>query len=165
MLLALPMIFTPGRWLLVHVGMWAVVAFEEGVKAFASTREQNRIDRFWLISMFGIWELILDKAPGALFFDQPAPNGSALQIVGLLYATALPVLMHIVTAAVYAFAFERRVWAAFLVSWFVHLAFNEAVHYFDLSMSASLTETVVLVVLLVGIFQSKGPRASSLEAK
>src|SRR5205823_4880741 len=100
----LPMIFTPGRWLLVHVGMWAVVAFEEGVKAFASTREQNRIDRFWLVSMFGIWELILDKAPGALFLDQPVSNGSLLQIMGLLYATALPVLMHIVTAAIYAFA-------------------------------------------------------------
>jgi len=156
-LLALPMIFTPGRWLLVHLGMWAVVAFEEGVKAFASTREQNRVDRFWLISLFGIWELTLDKPFWGLVLAQPLANWDRVELIGLVYATALPVLMHTVTASIYAFAFEKRIWPAFIASWAVHWMFNEAVDYFELSVSAAIFETTILGFILVGILAAKQP--------
>jgi hypothetical protein len=154
-LFALPILLTPGGWLEVHVGMWALVAFEEGLKTFASTREQEHKDRFWLVSLFGIWELMLDKPFWGVVLAQPIANWTRLEVSGLLYATALPVLMHTVTAATYAFAFKRRLWAAFLASWVIHLSFNEAVSYFDLSIKAAVVETAVLAILLIGIFQSQ----------
>ena len=154
-LFALPGIFSPGGWLLVHFGMWAVVAFEEGLKAFASTREQNRVDRFWLVSLFGIWELILDKPFYGLILAQPIANWSRVEVVGLVYATALPVLMHTVTASIYAFAFERRIWPAFFAGWVVRWTFNETVTYFHVSASAVIFETVMLGFLLVGILKTK----------
>lgn len=157
-LFALPIIFTPGGWLEIHVGMWALVAFEEGLKTFASTREQNRVDRFWLVSLFGIWELMLDKPFWGLTLAQPMANWGRVEVSGLVYATALPVLMHAVTASIYAFAFEKRLWLAFVVSWLVHFAFNEAVGYFDLSVPAAIIETVVLVVILVGILHMRAER-------
>ncbi len=161
-LLALPMIFTPGRWLLAHVGMWAVVAFEEGIKAFASTREQNRADRFWLVSLFGIWELTLDKPFWGLVLSQPMANWDRVEIVGLVFATALPVLMHTVTAAIYAFALEKRIWAAFVAAWAVHWTFNEAVSYFELSVSAAIFEAAILGLVLVGILKAKAPTAETV---
>jgi len=154
-LLALPMIFTPGRWLLIHLGMWAVVAFEEGIKAFASTREQNRVDRFWLISLFGIWELTLDKPFWGLVLARPIANWGRVEIMGLVYATALPVLVHAVTASIYAFAFEKRIWAAFIAACAVHWTFNETVTYFELSVPAAIFETVILGFLLIGILRTK----------
>jgi hypothetical protein len=156
-LFALPMIFTPGGWLLANVGMWAVVAFEEGLKAFASTREHNRVDRFWLVSLFGIWELTLDKPFWGLVLAQPMANWDRVEVIGLVYATALPVLMHTVTASIYAFAFDKRIWPAFIASWAVHWTFNEAVAYFDLSVSAAIFETVILGCLLAGILTAKRP--------
>jgi len=41
--------------------MLVSIGGEEGLKAFASTREQNRQDKFWLVALFGVWELALDK--------------------------------------------------------------------------------------------------------
>jgi hypothetical protein len=154
LLFALPIMLFPGGWLL-HLGMWASVACEEGLKAFASTREQNRTDRFWLVALFGIWELTLDKPFWGLVLAQPIANWDRVQIIGLVYATALPALMHTVTASIYAFAFARRLWPAFIASWAVHWTFNEAVHYFDLSVSAAIFETIILASILTGILKAR----------
>ena len=156
-LFVLPTIFWPGGWVLLHAGMWAVVAFEEGLKAFAATREHNRVDRFWLISLFGIWELILDKPFWGLVLAQPIADWGRVEVIGLVYTTALPVLMHTVTASIYAFALEKRIWAAFIASWVVHWTFNEAVTYFHLSASAAIFESAILGFLLVGILKAKRP--------
>jgi hypothetical protein len=155
-------LFTLGGWLLANVGMWAVVAFEEGLKAFASTRERNRVDRFWLVSLFGIWELTLDKPFWGLVLAQPMANWDRVEVIGLVYATALPVLMHTVTASIYAFAFDKRIWSAFVAGWAVHWTFNEAVAYFDLSVSAAIFETVILGCLLAGILTAKRPMAETV---
>jgi hypothetical protein len=162
-LFALPIIFTPGGWLGAHFGMWAVVAFEESLKTFASTREQNRNDRFWLVSLFGIWELTLDKPFWGYFLAQPIANWGRLEVSGLVYATALPVLMHTVTAAIYAFLFERRIWAAFIASCLVHASFNWAVEYFDLSATAAVVETAVLSIILIGILLGQSRRQTIAE--
>lgn len=154
LLFALPIMVFPGGWILFHLGMWASVACEEGLKAFASTRERNRVDRFWLIALFGIWELTLDKPFWGLVFAQPIANWDRVEIIGLVYATALPALMHTVTASIYAFAFDKRIWPAFITSWAVHWTFNEAVHYFDLSVSAAVFETIILGFILVGILKA-----------
>lgn len=156
LLFALPIMFLPvGRLLLVHLGMWALVAWEEGLKTFASTREQNRTDRFWLVALFGVWELMLDKPFWGLVLAQPIANWDRLQVIGLVYATALPVLMHTVTAAIYAFAFKERLWPAFISAWAVHWTFNEAVDYYDLSASAAVFETIVLGLILAGILRTR----------
>jgi hypothetical protein len=84
-----------------------------------------------------------------------------VEVIGLVYATALPALMHTVTAAIYAFAFERRIWPAFIAGYAVHLTFNEAVTYFDLSVSGAVFETVVLGFILVGILNARTPEEES----
>jgi hypothetical protein len=151
LLFALPIMVAPGEWVQVHIGMWFWVACEEGLKAFASTREQNPVDRFWLVLLFGIWELTLDKPFRAFVLAQPLASWNGLELSGLVYATALPVLMHTVTAAIYAFALERRIWAAFIASWIVHATFNSAVGYFGVSVLPVIGETVVLTLVLAGI--------------
>jgi hypothetical protein len=156
-LFALPIMFLPVGRLLAPLGMWGVVAWEEGLKSFASSREQNRVDRFWLVALFGIWELTLDKPFWGLLLAQPIANWGRLQVIGLVYATALPVLMHTVTAAIYAFAFEKRPWAAFIAAWAVHWTFNKAVDYFDLSVAAAVYETIVLGLILLGVLRAKQP--------
>jgi hypothetical protein len=163
-LFALPIMFAPGGWLGVHVGMWALVAFEEGLKTFASTREQKRMDRFWLVSLFGIWELMLDKPFWGLFLAQPIAGWGRMEVGGLVYATALPALMHTVTASIYAFAFERRLWLAFIASWVVHFTFNGAVGYFHPSVPAAIVETVILVIILVGILHSNSERPAAAQS-
>ena len=162
LLFALPILILPGGWVLLHLGMWASVACEEGLKAFESTREQNRVDRFWLVALFGIWELTLDKPFWGLVLAQPMATWDRVEVIGLVYTTALPALMHTVTAAVYAFAFEKRIWQAFIVSWAVHWTFNEAVIYFPLSASAAVFETVVLGCILVGTLKAGRPREESV---
>jgi len=156
-----PFLFAPGLWLQTHVGMWAIVAFEEGLKTFASTREQNRVDRFWLVSLFGIWELMLDKPFWAVVLAEPIAGWGRMEVGGLVFATALPVLMHTVTAAIYAFVFDKRLWLAFGASWVVHFTFNEAVGYFHPSVPAALIETVVLVIILIGILRNHAQRPAA----
>ncbi|HEV2079978.1 MAG TPA: hypothetical protein VGR19_08825, partial [Allosphingosinicella sp.] len=122
---AVPIMLAPTELFQFPLGMWALVACEEGLKAFASRREQARINRFWLVALFGIWELTVDKPFWGFVVAQSGESWDRLALVGLVFATALPVLMHTVTAAIYAFAFdEKRLWAAFLASWLLHTTIN-----------------------------------------
>jgi hypothetical protein len=154
LLFVLPIMFIPTGWLSFPLGMWVLVSIEEGLKAFASTRENKRLDKFWLVSLFGIWELTVDKPFWAPAVEQTG-SWDRLAMAGFLYATALPVLMHTVTAAIYAFTFRGRLWAAFAASWVVHTAFNETVTYFELSPTAAIIETVILGGLLARIISSQ----------
>lgn len=149
LLFAVPIMFVPSQLFQFPLGVWALVACEEGLKAFASTREQDRVDKFWLVTLFGIWELTVDKPFGGFVMIQSGESWDRIALAGLLYATALPVLMHVVTAAIYAFMFERRLWAAFLASWVVHTLFNETVNYFGLSPMAGAIETAILITILI----------------
>lgn len=151
LLFAVPIMLAPTQLFQFPLGMWALVACEEGLKVFASTREQSRVDKFWLVALFGIWELTVDKPFWGIDVAQSGVSWDRLAMAGFLYATALPVLMHVVTAAIYAFTFERRLWAAFIASWTVHTAFNEAVDYFGLSPTAAIIETTILGIILIGL--------------
>jgi hypothetical protein len=150
----LPIMFIPTEWLSFPLGMWVLVSIEEGLKAFASTREDNRLDKFWLVSLFGIWELTVNKPFWGLIVGQTG-SWDRLAMAGFLYATALPVLMHSVTAAIYAFTFQGRLWVAFAASWVVHTVFNASVTYFDLSPTAAIIETIILGLILAGIISSQ----------
>jgi hypothetical protein len=150
-LFALPIMFLPGAWIALHLGAWAAVACEEGLKAFASTLERSRTNRFWLVALFGIWELTLDKPFWGLVIAHSQESWDRLSMLGFVYVTVLPALMHLVTAAIYAFAFERRLWAAFLASWVVHFAFNESVNHFGPSPAVAIIQTAILTALLTAL--------------
>ena len=154
LLFALPILFWPNPLFRFPLGLWVALACEEGLKAFASTREENRRDKFWLVVLFGIWELALSKPLWGFAVGRDGGAWDRLSMIGFLYATALPVLMHAVTAAIYAFTFERRLWAAFLVSCFVHAVFNAVA---TTSPVVVIAETLVLTALLAAIVWSDRP--------
>jgi hypothetical protein len=155
LLFALPMLFWPAFLFNFPLGMFMSIGCEEGLKAFASTREEDRRDKFWLVSLFGIWELALDKPFWGFVLTQSNTGWDRLSMIGLVYATALPVLMHTVTAATYAFNFERRLWAAFVTSWAIHAVFNETVDYFSPSPAVVITQTAVLLVMLTALVSGR----------
>ena len=155
LLFLLPMLFWPGRLVLhLPLGILLAAACEEGLKAFASTRERSRVDKFWLVALFGIWELAVDKPFWGLVLAQSGGTWDRLSILGLVYATALPVLMHAVTAAIYASSFERRPWAAFSASWIIHVMFNQSVEYFGLSPASAIIQTAILGAILTALLLS-----------
>lgn len=158
-LIVVPLLLTPAPLFTFPLGMWVLVAFEEGVKAFASTRERQPRDKFWLVSLFGVWELILDKPFWGLVIAQSAESWDRVSLIGLVLATTIPVLMHAVTAAFYAFWFEGRLWAAFTTSWLLHTAYNESVDYFGLSPTVQLTQVAFLALLFTALIagQRRGP--------
>lgn len=145
---ALPIIFWPAGLINFPLSLWFFVACEEGLKTFASTREDGPADKFWLVALFGIWELTLSKPIWGWTIEGTGGGPDRLALMGLLYATALPVLMHAVTAAIYAITSEKRLWAAFVGSWIIHMSFNEAAAYSYGSPMAVIAETIVLVVIL-----------------
>ena len=161
-LILLPMLLTPAPYFTFPLGMWALVAFEEGVKAFASTREPEPNDKFWLVSLFGIWELTFDKPFWGLVVAQSAESWDRLSLAAFVMATAIPVLMHAVTAGIYAFCFKGRLWAALIASWAIHTAYNESVEYFGLSPTVQLTQITLMAILLTALWSSR-PAPASVE--
>ena len=145
---AVPIMLAPDRWF--PLGMWFFVACEEALKAFASTREQDRVNKFWFVCLFGIWELTIDKPVWGFVVSHSHRPWDSLAMAGLVYTAALPVLTHVLTAAIYAFTFERRLWAAFVASWIIHFGFNLAVRYYPSAMG-TVIETTTLVILLTVI--------------
>lgn len=164
LLFALPLLLWSGALFSFPMAMWMLVACEEVLKALASTGEQNRRDRFWLVSLFGVWELTVNKPFWGLDIARSGESWSHTSMAAFLYASALPVLMHAVTAAIYAFSFKRRIWAAFAASWAVHFAFNETAQRFSLSPIALIIETMVLGASLVVLIRLQ-LRDSALEAQ
>jgi hypothetical protein len=158
-LIVLPMLLTPAPFFTFPLGMWALVAFEEAVKSFASTREQEPRDKFWRVALFGVWELTIDKPFWGLVVAQSAQSWDRVSLTGLVIATTIPVLMHAVTAAIYAFWFDCRLWAAFCASWLVHTAYNESVDYFGISPTVQITQAVCLGLLLAALIPKRQPAA------
>jgi len=165
LLFLLPMLFWPGGLVLrLPLGVWIDGACEEGLKAFASTREQNPKNKFWLVALFGILELAVDKPFWGLVLAKSGESWDRLAMIGIVSATALPVLMHTTTAAIYAFAFKDRIWAAFIASWVVHVTFNWSVDHFSTSVPLVTVQTVTLVIILAGILgQARQPLAQMAE--
>lgn len=165
LLFLLPIMLSPAQFLQFPLSMWVLVAGEEGLKAFASSRESRPIDKFWLVTLFGLWELTVDKPLWGLILAQTIESWDRLAVGGLIYSTILPVLMHAVTAAIYAFTFQGRLWAAFLASCVIHIMFNESADYFGLSPIAAIAKTAILAVILATILRGniKSRRMETLD--
>jgi hypothetical protein len=139
------------------LGMWLAVLIEECMKAIAARTEKKHSDRFFLIALFGIWELMLVK-PLVSFFEPWVVNGlSNFQIVGLMAGGLLAVLMHVVTAEIYAFRLPNRLVIAIALSWLLHTVFDESVDLLGVSMISFVLQLMPLLFLFAFLW----PRASA----
>jgi hypothetical protein len=134
--------------------MMFTAVLEEAWKVFAATSERNRPDRFLLICLFGIWELMIFKPFGGIGFLDSSIAPDRLEILMIVSSAVPPVLMHAVTAAIYAFMFNGRLWIAFVASCCVHLSYNHIIGQFGGSLMASLIAMVVLSLLLLVVLRS-----------
>jgi hypothetical protein len=154
-LLVLPaaaLIALPDRIFAWALGMWFAILLEECLKAYAARSEQQSSDRFALVALFGIWELMLAKPLWALTGGQVPEGWGRWEVFGLVLAAVVPVLMHVVTATIYAFHFRGRLWAALLSSWVVHITYNEATDLFGIAPLASVGKLIVLATILLIIW-------------
>ena len=150
-----PMIFSPEGLIRFPLAMFVWVACEEALKAFASTREELPFNRFWLVSLFGVWELTLSKPFWAIALARTPSEFTRADMAIFVVGTALPALMHVVTAAVYAFRFRKNLWAAFIICFALHAAWNVIAPNLVYSITADLSEAVVLVILLIAALPRK----------
>lgn len=137
------------------LSMWVFVLIEECLKAAAAATEQEPMDRFLLVALFGIWELIWVKPLWGLNHAAFLEDWTNLQLVGLTAAGIVTVLMHSVTAEIYAFRFAQRLPLALLVSWILHTGFNESVDLLGVSLLASLLQLLPLVFLFTALWPKK----------
>jgi hypothetical protein len=150
-LFALPagvVIALPDALLAFPLSMWVFVAVEEGLKANAARTEKNPYDKFWLVALFGLVELTLAKPLMGLGSDTELSGWGRWDLLGLTAATVIPVLMHTVTAAIYAFYLKGKIWAQLVICWAVHVLFNESVGIFGLSPGLAATHLFLLLVIL-----------------
>jgi hypothetical protein len=145
--------FTPALWL--------VALIEESLKATAAATEKtSRIDRFLLVALFGIWELTWVKPLWGLNHAAALDGWNGLQLAGLTAAGVVTVLMHGVTAEIYAFRFAGRLPLALIVSWIVHAAFNASVGILGVSFVASLLQLLPLLLLFLALWPTNLPLAT-----
>lgn len=141
--------------------MWVVVAGEEALKIVAARSETKPRDRFSLVALFGIWELMLGKSVWGLTVSDALFDWNRVELLGLAVGAGVAVLMHIVTAAIDAFHFEGRLWAAYLVSWTIHTSYNEMVDLFGPSVMASGALALILAPALVALWPRSGGTGSA----
>ena len=97
---------------------------EELVKLNAARREQRALMRFWLVTLFGIWELILSKPIMSLGDRHSMASLERADLLLIASVSLTPVIMHATTAAVYAFRQTNRPWLQLIVCWGIHTAYN-----------------------------------------
>ena len=111
-------------WILWWIGILATVIFEECLKLWASRSENSGIRAIALVSLFGVWELMLVKP---FLFLAATAQGWAL---GAELAMAIPaVFLHVLTAAIYGFHFRKRPELQFAICCAAHFGFNVAVSF------------------------------------
>lgn len=145
----------PLKFLQFPLAMWVGVFIEECLKATAAATEKDPTDRFWLLALFGIWELTLAKPLWALNHFALLEDWSNLQLAGLSAAGFVTVLMHSVTAEIYAFRFARRLPLALIISWALHTAFNESIGLVGVSLMGCLLLLLPLVLLFIALWPKR----------
>ena len=143
------------------LSMWLLVFVEECLKATAAVSEKDPRDRFWLVALFGVWELTLAKPLWGLNHANVLNGWDRLQLAGLTTAGIVTVLMHTVTAEIYAFRFPLRIPLALSLSWALHTAFNESVDLLGVSLIASLLQLLLLTLLFAALWPRGAYQSSS----
>jgi hypothetical protein len=158
---ALVIVALPDALFRFPLSMWVLVLIEEFLKAIASATERDPMDRFFLVVLFGIWELVWAKPLWGLNHFSALEDWSNLQLAGLTVAGVITVLMHSVTAEIYAFRLARNWPLALLLSWAFHTAFNESIDLFGVSLVSCLLLLLPLVLLFVALWPKRPPEPQS----
>jgi hypothetical protein len=158
---ALVIVALPDALFRFPLSMWVLVLIEESLKAIASATERDPMDRFFLVVLFGIWELVWVKPLWGLNHFSVLEGWSNLQLAGLTVAGIITVLMHSVTAEIYAFRLARNLPLALLLSWVFHTAFNESIDLFGVSLVSCLLLLLPLVLLFVALWPKRPPEPQS----
>jgi hypothetical protein len=138
---------TPGSTLSgvpVIVFILMLVLVEEFLKMSAARTEHRGFDKFALVMLFGIFELLLAKPVGPFFGGELLGEWSRWGLIGATVGGLLALLMHSVTAAIYAYQFPERPFVAMLTCFAVHAIYNLVV----LISSANVWVAGVLAILL-----------------
>ena len=154
----------PDRMFDFTLSMWVLILLEEGLKASARLAEPDRMNRFWLIMLFGIWELMLAKPLWGLANQELINTWSRVEIFGLMLGGLIAVLMHSVTATIYAFRFQKSIGAAFVASWTLHVLYNEIVDWIGTSPVALGLLAIVLLIVLLAVWPRRPPSAEAQQA-
>ena len=108
----------------------ASVLAEEFLKVSAARSEHRPLDKFALVMLFGILELLLVKPIGPFFAGAMLGEWSRWGLIGITMGGLLAVLMHSVTAALYAFRFAERPLLGFITCFAIHATYNFVVLIF-----------------------------------
>lgn len=120
------------------------------------------MNRFWLVVLFGIWELMLSKTTRGIEQIATYAMLTPAEAIGITAMGIITVLMHSVTAEVYAFRFRGRIAAALAASWVLHVGFNEAVTFLVTSLGATIFTGLLLLLPLALLFFVLWPKRSAV---
>lgn len=148
----IPLALIPPRWLAFPFAALVATFIEECLKAIAAATEENRTDRFWLISLFGIWELMLAKPLWGIGHAGLLQDWTLLELVGLAAGAVITILMHAITAKLYAFRLAGNIALALFVSWVVHSTFNLSVDWLGVSLVACMVQLMPLVLIFLALW-------------
>ena len=146
------------------LSMWVLVLVEECLKAFGARTERSSLDKFSLVALFGIWELMIAKPVWALTGGEIPPEWGRAEVTAVVLAATAPFLMHLVTAAIYGFHFKDRWWAALLASWLLHTVFNESADLMGVSPLATGAKLFLLTILLIALWPEATPSETTASA-
>jgi hypothetical protein len=152
----------PDRIVQLPFSMWVLVLIEEALKATAAATEPEPMNRFWLVVLFGIWELTLSKTVRGVEQFATYAMLTPAQAGGIAAMGVITVLMHAVTAEVYAFRFRGRLAAAFAASWVLHVSFNESVTFLMTSLGPKISASLLLLLPVALLFFVLWPKRSAV---
>lgn len=152
----------PDHLLQFPLALWVVALVEEALKATAAATESEPLNRFWLVTLFGIWELTLAKTMWGIEQSATFAVLTPVQSVGVVAMGVITVLMHSVTAELYAFRFVGRLAAALAASWVLHVGFNETVTFLVTSLGPTFATGLLLLLPLALLFFALWPKRSAV---
>lgn len=108
---------------------------EEIFKAHASYSEKRRINAFSIVSIFGVWELLLVKSH---YISIDINN--LVEYFKEIFITFPALCFHILTGAIYAFRFRGKVVTQMIICFSLHAIFN--------AMSLLMSNLLILLSLI-----------------
>ena len=123
----------------------AVIALEEGLKALGSRLPGSKRQALCLVSLFGIWEILITKIARVFFQDvtfysflnQNYGNYTAVSLVSFA--------MHSTTAIIYCLMRTRYIIFPFLISIAIHYIFNYTRDYYYIESAGKVTFNVSFI--------------------
>ena len=158
-------IIAPAQLLLpfVMMGPWALVGlvllfvlFEEVLKSCAARSEARPYDKFAFAMLFGIFELAIAKPLSPLIAGDLMGEWSRWGLIGLAIGAMLAMMMHSVTAALYAFRFADRKWLGLLTCFAIHAFYNFVVIAF-LSVTLVVIAAIIFAIFLIALLPEGEP--------